>query len=87
MQLGLSALLAAATAAVTVSAQYSGYFLTADPGQNLPKINSLWTTVSVYNSSLWIGDAKTDPSSEPFICQDPAFSYEILSNMLTGILL
>ena len=98
MQLGLSVLFATVTAAVTVSAQvYSGYVLTADPGQNLPKINSLWLTVSFYQGGLWIGDAKTDPSSEPFICKGRALLSHslglcnqasfLISNMLTGILL
>lgn len=70
MQFGLSALLAAVTAAATVTAQISsGYILTAVPDKNGPVINSFWSTVSFYNGSLWTGDAKTDYSSEPFICK------------------
>ncbi|RPB19366.1 hypothetical protein L211DRAFT_794326 [Terfezia boudieri ATCC MYA-4762] len=68
MQFGLSALLATVTAAAAVSAQISsGYILTAVPDKNGPPFNSLWTTVSFYEGGLWIGDAKTDYSSEPFI--------------------
>ncbi|KAF8426202.1 hypothetical protein EV426DRAFT_18408 [Tirmania nivea] len=68
MQFGLSALLATVTAAAAVSAQISsGYILTAVPDKNGPPLQSLWTTVSYYNGSLWIGDAKIDSSSEPFI--------------------
>ncbi|KAF8455755.1 hypothetical protein BGX38DRAFT_1287416 [Terfezia claveryi] len=68
MKFGLSALLATVTAAAAVSAQISdGYILTAVPDKKGPPLNSFWTTVSFYQGGLWVGDAKTDPSSEPFI--------------------
>lgn len=73
MQFGLSTLLAAAiTAAATVSAQVSsGYILTAIPNAKGPALTSYWTTVSFYNGTLYIGEAKRDYSSEVFICTKP----------------
>jgi len=68
MQFGLSALFAAVTAATTVVAQVSsGYILTAIPGSKGPALTSYWTTVAAYNGGLYIGEAKRDYSSEPFI--------------------
>lgn len=83
MQFKLSALLATVAATATASAQiYSGYVLNAVPDKNGPPLNSLWTTVSYYQGGLWIGDAKTDASSEPFICKNLSFLPSIAPSTL-----
>ena len=54
MQFGLSALLAAVTAATTVAAQVSsGYILNAIPGAAGPALTSPYTTVSAYNGLFY----------------------------------